>query len=304
MSGAAVYLNPTAPAGKQLHLFYNTNKKNLALQLRDETKTADETETFQASQDDQDGIVVNPAQVTTTDLTGVDIVVGFTAKAAPASLSGDCKCEPTQNDVSIISPIYQPLAATEVGNVTIASTSSPQTAWILYLTGTDPNTTVINERSLGEDSPGSYDNTVKILPGTSLAVYYVPDGGSGNDGNRYVIYQANDPHRLHEYSPNTEDVWDKELVNSGDAKSQTPLAVTYVDSKTYLYYVDTSDQIRVIVKSNDKWGSSSAVASAHSRIDPSSQLTVVPAKNGNHLFYLAKGDAPKYKFQHIVHYRT
>jgi hypothetical protein len=68
--------------------------------------------------------------------------------------------------------------------------------------GTDPNSTSINEVSLGEDSPGSYDNTVKILPGSSLAAYYVPE-----EDNRYIIYQANFPARLHEYSPNTENVW-------------------------------------------------------------------------------------------------
>ncbi|KAK4167521.1 hypothetical protein QBC43DRAFT_367570 [Cladorrhinum sp. PSN259] len=304
MSGAAAFINPAAPAGKQVHLFYNTNKKNLGVQLRDETKTADESEVFVASDDAQNGILINPAQITTTDLTGLNIVVGFTAKPAPASITtGDADTD-TQNDVSIISPVYVPLGATEVNNLTIASTSSAQTAWIFYLTGTDPNTTAINERSLGEDSPGSYDNTVKIIPGSSLGAYYVPDEETGNDGNRYIIYQANKPQRLHEYSPNTQDVWDTELVNSNDASAKTTLAVTYYEKKVYLYYTDNSNQIRVIVKSNGKWGTSGAVASAHSPVDDSSQITVVPAKNGNHLFYIAKGDSPKYKFQHIVHKRS
>ncbi|KAK4136041.1 hypothetical protein BT67DRAFT_230038 [Trichocladium antarcticum] len=297
MSGIAAFHNLAAPSSKQLHLFYNTNKKNLGLQLRDETKTTDESETYIAADSDQNGIIINPAQITTTNLTGIDMVVGFTAKPTPAA--GDR----TQNDVSIISPIYQPLAATELNNLTIASTSSDQTAWVFYLTGTDPNTMTINELSLGQDSPGSYDNTAKILPGTSLASYYVPGSGDGDDGSRYIIYQAHYPKRLHEYSPNTEDVWDKELVNSNDVKELSTLAVAYVDGKTYLYYVDNSDQIRVLVKSNGTWGSSAAVAGAHARIDPSSQLTVVPASNGNHLFYLAMGETSKYKFQHVLYHR-
>ncbi|KAH6621042.1 hypothetical protein B0J18DRAFT_215409 [Chaetomium sp. MPI-SDFR-AT-0129] len=297
MSGAAVFHNTSAPDNKQLHLFYNTNQKNLGLQLRDEAKTSDETEAYVATDADQTGIIINPAQISTTNLTGIDLVVGFTAKPPPKV--GDA----TQNDVSIISPIYQPLAATELSNITIASTSSPQTAWVYYLTGTDYNTTAINEISLGEESPGSFDNTVKILPGTSLAAYYVPGDKPEDDGNRYIIYQANHPKRLHEYSPNTEHVWDQELVNSNDVKDNSTLAVAYIDGKTYLYYVDTSDQIRVIVKDDSGWGGSNPVNVAHAPIDTQSQLTVVAADNGNHLFYIALGEKSKYKFQHILHAR-
>jgi hypothetical protein len=129
-SGAAVFHSPSAPPNKQLHLFYNTNKKNLGLQIRDETKTSDETEAYVARDGDQNGIVINPAQISTTNMTGVDIVVGFTAKPPPAPGTGVA----TQNDVSIISPIYQPIAASELNNLTIATTSSPQTAWVFFLT--------------------------------------------------------------------------------------------------------------------------------------------------------------------------
>lgn len=135
MPGAAAIINPIAPAGKQIHLFYNTNTKNLGIQLRDETKTVDETETFVPSDTDQPGLIVNPSQITSTDLTGVNIVVGFTAKPKETTVSHEnCGCDPTQNDVSIISPVYKPISATEVSNLTIASTSSDSTAYIFYLT--------------------------------------------------------------------------------------------------------------------------------------------------------------------------
>ena len=133
-SGVAAVINPHGPEGQQIHLFYNTNTKNLGFQFFDETKHSDETEAFAAGADAQTGFIINPAQVASTNLTGVDLVLGFTNKPKAAA-APDCKCEdPTQNDVSIISPVYQPLAATEVENLTIAATSSPTTAYVYYLT--------------------------------------------------------------------------------------------------------------------------------------------------------------------------
>lgn len=133
-SGVAATINTHGPEGQQIHLFYNTNTKNLGFQFFDETKHADETEAFAAGTDAQTGFIINPAQVASTNLTGIDLVLGFTNKPQAAAAPG-CKCEdPTQNDVSIISPVYQPLAATDLTNLTIAATSSETTAYVYYLT--------------------------------------------------------------------------------------------------------------------------------------------------------------------------
>jgi hypothetical protein len=293
-SGVAATINPNGPEGQQIHLFYNTNTKNLGFQFFDETKHADETEAFAAGADAQTGFIINPAQVASTNLTGIDLVLGFTNKPKPAAAPG-CKCDdPTQNDVSIISPVYQPLAATDLANLTIAATSSDTTAYVYYLTGTDYKSTTINELTVGDDSPGQFDDTVKILANSSLAAFYVPE-----DETRYIIYQANSTGRLHAYCPIPGSIDDKEIDGSGSARSNTPLAVTYVGGKAYLYYVDNSHSIRVVVKDGDKWGASRAV-SAPSQVDEMSQLTVVPSAKGNHIFYIGSGQGKQFKFHQAI----
>lgn len=297
-SGIAVSLNPNAPQEQQLQLFYNTKKHNLGVQLRNERSADDERATYAAGDDAQAGIILNPGQVASSSVTGLDIVVGFTKKAAPPTTGDGCHCDPpNQNDVSIISPVYQPLAATQPNNLTIAATSSGSTAWIFFLTGEDKFSTTINEVFLGDDAPGNYSETTRILPGSSLAAYY-----AGAEDKRYVIYQSDGTKRLWEYSPNPVHVSNEELDNSGDAKPNTSLAVSYSDAdrKAYLYYVDNSDQLRVIVKSNGNWGASSAVAHAASPVEPGTQLTVVAAPNGNHIFYVGKGQAAKFQFHHVI----
>lgn len=293
-SGVAAVINPNGPEGQKIHLFYNTNTKNLGFQFFDETKHSDETEAFAAGADGQTGFIINPAQVASTNLTGIDLVVGFTNKLKPAAAEG-CQCsDPTQNDVSIISPVYQPLAATELTNLTIAATSSDTTAYVYYLTGTDDKSTTINELTVGDDSAGQFDDTVKILPNSSLAAFYVPE-----DETRYIIYQANKTKRLHAYCPIAGSIDDKEIDGSGSARPNTPLAVTYVGGKAYLYYVDTSDSIRVVIRTGTTWGPSRAVQ-APSQVDEVSQITVVPSAKGNHIFYIGSGQGKQFKFHHAI----
>jgi len=293
-SGVAATINTHGPEGQQIHLFYNTNTKNLGFQFFDETKHADETEAFAAGTDAQTGFIINPAQVASTNLTGIDLVLGFTNKPQAAAAPG-CKCEdPTQNDVSIISPVYQPLAATDLTNLTIAATSSETTAYVYYLTGTDYKSTTINELTVGDDSPGQFDDTVKILPNSSLAAFYVPE-----DETRYIIYQAYSTGRLHAYCPIAGSIDDKEIDGSGSARSNTPLAVTYVGGKAYLYYVDTSHSIRAVVRDGTTWSASRAVQ-APSQVDDVSQLTVVPSAHGNHIFYIGTGQGKQFKFHHAI----
>ncbi|EAQ91831.1 hypothetical protein CHGG_00066 [Chaetomium globosum CBS 148.51] len=297
-SGVAAAINPNGPEGQQIHLFYNTNTKNLGFQFFDETKHTDETEAFAAGADGQTGFIINPAQVATTNLTGVELVVGFTNKL-PAAAANDCKCDdPTQNDVSIISPVYQPLAATDLTNLTIAAVSSDTTAYVYYLTGTDYKSTTINELTVGDDSPGQFDDTVKILAQSSLAAFYVPE-----DEKRYIIYQAYSTKRLHAYCPIAGSIDDKEIDNSGDARPNTPLAAAYVNGKAYVYYVDTTQSIRVVVRddtvTSPAWSSSRAVQ-APSQVDDASQITVVPSPKGNHIFYVGVGQGKQFKFHHAI----
>jgi hypothetical protein len=292
-SGVAASINPNGPEGQQIHLFYNTNTKNLGFQFFDETKHKDDTEAFAAGIDDQTGFIINPAQVATTNLTGATFVFGFTNKPKPAAAPG-CKCDdPTQNDVSIISPVYQPLAATDLTNLTIAATSSDTTAYIYYLTGTTANDTSINELTVGDDSPGQFDDTAKIIPNSSLAAFYVPE-----DQTRYIIYQSNGTKKLRACCPVPGLADDKEIDDTS-ARDTTPLAAVYANGKAHVYYVDTSNSIRAVDRIDGKWSPSRPVNSP-GQVDKISQITVVPSAIGNHIFFVPAGQTNKFRFSHAI----
>lgn len=91
---------------------------------------------------------------------------------------------------------------------------------------------------------------------------------------------------------------DTQLRNTGDAKPGTSIAVAYYDGKSYLYYTDSSNELRFVTKANGKWGHSDSVKG--SSVDADSQLTVVNNGRTNHLFYVAKKD-PKTKISHVAH---
>lgn len=129
MPGTAAVHNPAGPADQQIHLFYNTNNTNIALELRSEKKTTDTNDQVWASSStDQPGFVVNPSQLASAPFAGTELVVGFTKKLVAAGTTA------TTNDVSIVSPVYQSVGSTEVNNTTIAACASDDTAWIYFLT--------------------------------------------------------------------------------------------------------------------------------------------------------------------------
>ncbi|KAF7559947.1 hypothetical protein G7046_g4219 [Stylonectria norvegica] len=278
----------------QVHLFYNTNNNNLALELRSERKAQDGADDdYVATSADQPGNILNASRLASANLTGVGLVFGVTKQKAPASVAKDCDCPPaadTKNDISIVGPIYRTLASTENKNISIAACSSDDTAWVFYLTGTDANTLEIKEVAIGAGTPADYQDTVKIMPGTSLAAYYVPEADE-----RYIIYQANSDSHLREY---TIDGGDSLLKNSSDAADKTTLAVVYVNKTAYLYYTDPHHELRKLTKVDGKWGSSSPVKNSH-KVDPDSQITVVATEGNNHIFYVASGDASN-KFVHLM----
>jgi hypothetical protein len=294
-SGVAAAINPNGPEGQQIHLFYNTNTKNLGFQFFDETKHKDETEAFAAGVDGVTGCILNPAQVATANLAGVDFVLGFTNKPKPAAVDG-CHCpEPTQNDVSIISPVYKPLDVTDLTNLTIAATSSDATAWVYFLTGTDAPK--IRELTLGDDARGQFSRSLPIIPNSSLAAFYVPE----ND-HRYIVFQNSDDQRLSAFCPVPGKTHDDVIDETGDARLNTPLAAVYVRGKAYLYYVDRSDSIRVIAwdRETKAWGDKSRAVNAPSQVDKGSQLTVVPSHAGNHIFYVGRGQSQQFTFRHAI----
>lgn len=81
------------------------------------------------------------------------------------------------------------------------------------------------------------------------------------------------------------------INNSGDAAKLTSLAVVYYGSKTYLYYTDNDNELRVITKEDGDWGSSTGVTDAN-KVNTSSQITAVSSGDANHVFYTDADGSP------------
>ncbi|KAI1092449.1 hypothetical protein F5B19DRAFT_209640 [Rostrohypoxylon terebratum] len=281
--------NPQAPTGKQINLFYNTATRNLALEQRCEGKTHDIPEPiYVGSGSDQPGHIINPSHIASATLEGVNLVFGITEQTQqklnlPAGVQDPGTA--TQNDVSILSPIYRSLISTDQGNTAIAACSSAEVVWIFYLSGVDQCSLMIKEEILGDSNPAQYNDTPPILPGSGLAAYYVPESDT-----RFVIYQSNNSVR--EFQAHGSDT----SIQYAEAAKKSSLGVVYANGKAYLYYRNNAnDELRKVVKENGVWGSAQVVTDSRP-VDPDSQISVVYAHGYNHVFYSTKGTATQ-----IVH---
>ncbi|MCJ1344691.1 hypothetical protein MMC31_002894 [Peltigera leucophlebia] len=284
MPGAAALVNESVPSGESIHLYYTTENLNLALVL----EAADEsrgTISFSPNSTDHKGIIVNPSHISAAEYIGINIVVGITQPALKAGES-----DYTNYDVSIVSPVYQPIATTETPHTSISISSSGDNAWVYYLEGPDADSLRLLEFDLSAEVPVSQLGTTKVQQGSSLAAYWRPD-----QKKRFIIYQDASTSELYEYSIDDEN--SLHIKNSDDARVGTPLAVTYVNNQVYLYYIDNLFQPRKVVKVNDEWGSTSGFDNA-GEVDDSSQLAVATSNQVNHLFFLEKG-ATTQGFAHV-----
>ncbi|KAI0901551.1 hypothetical protein F4806DRAFT_4909 [Annulohypoxylon nitens] len=282
-----------APAGKQVNLFYNTSNNNLGLEQRSEGKGQDPSDViYVASGTDQPGYIVNPSHIASADLAGVGLVFGFTKQKqqdvkVPSGVQDPAP--PTQNDVSIISPIYRSLTSTELGNTSIAACSSAEVAWVFYFSGGNGNALVIKEEIVGDSNPASYDDTPAILPGSGLAAYYVPSNDS-----RFVIYQTKNS--IREFEAHGSD----SPIQYADAAEKSPLSAVHANGKVYLYYRTSHGDLRKVIKEDGVWGSAEAITDSRS-VDADSQIAVIYAGGYNHIFYAATGTSPG-KFVHLKDY--
>jgi hypothetical protein len=93
-----------------------------------------------------------------------------------------------------------------------------------------------------------------------------------------------------------------ENIDNANAKDGSPLAVVTASNKAYLYYVNSHDQVKKIIKSDlakaDSWGQEQNV-NAPKKVQKESQITVICAGGKNHLFYVAQGMANT-TFEHII----
>ncbi|KAF4947855.1 hypothetical protein FGADI_10093 [Fusarium gaditjirri] len=297
MPGIASIYTRDGIEGKKLHVFYTATNNHLAFQYRDEGRVNDAPEVLISSNEDIPGIILDNSQISSSYLIGSQIITGFTKKkkdGATIAADGAIDYDDKLHSVSVLSPVYFSLDKTEKDNLTIASCNSDNDAWVYYFKGA-PEDRLLVETHINTGEQTEVDDTIAIDQHSSLAAYYDPE----ND-RRSAIIQSSSNSTFYEYIPDG-DGDTVHLKYTDDAQAGTTTAVTYLSGTVYLYYTNRSQEIRVVTKQVGKsWGHPQEVKG--SQVDKASQLTVVAAQNGNHLFYVAKGDA-KSKLNHIIHKR-
>ncbi|KAJ6035955.1 hypothetical protein N7540_000234 [Penicillium herquei] len=283
MAAAAVF-DPAAPDETGISLFYNTDKGQLAVSLKNATDGPDPDKTFAASEDDYHGHITSPSELASGSFRGFNIVVAVTV---PNSVE-DPK---TTNQISVVSPVYLGIGSNSFANKKVVITTSETNAWVYFLDGVE-NSVVLKEFKYTIRSTTSHPADGDISLNSSLGGWYDPASD-----DRFVIYQDSTNGSLKQY--NLVDKGTGGIVSTSDAKNGTSIAVTYAQGTVYLYYADSTDTVRRVTKVNGQWGSSTVVRDAPPL--GNGQLTVVTANGFNHIFYIARDDSIASRgFTHIV----
>ncbi|KAJ1323714.1 hypothetical protein MN608_10959 [Microdochium nivale] len=277
MGGCTAIVNKAVTGDKSVELFYGTENLQLGLALRTtDNSDANALKLFVSKSTDTRGNIKNPSRLGSAAYYGVNIVVGVT--------EGKSNNDGPSNDISIVSPVYRPLASTELVNnsVAICVNDKGTAGWVYYVAGASTNTFTIKEYRLDSFSASTAGGSTKVLEGTSLAAYFDP-----TTRKRFVIYQ--DSEKSGFYELNVEEKDTDNIQNSSDALSGTTIAVTTCNGVVYLYYTDRDYVLRRVDKKGGKWRRSDDLE-ASSKVGATSQLTVVTANGSNHVFYVADGD--------------
>ncbi|KAL8372580.1 hypothetical protein RB595_002089 [Gaeumannomyces hyphopodioides] len=288
MPAIATLVNPAVPEEKSIQLFYNTKAGQLGLSLRMGDRSKGEQVLFAADNDDHQGNILNPSELAAATYRGINLVVGVTRPRL------DANSEQTVNNISIVSPVYQQLNTTAMANLKVDLASSGDSAWVYYLNGTNAQETTLKEYDLETGSTSTYLQSQAVLPNSSLGSYYDPqaDGGAGK---RYVVYQEGIEGHLMEFSVNDKQGWN--IANTNDAKESTTIGLSFFDNKVYLYYTDSKDNLRRIVKVDGKWQKPDYIEGSP-KANATTQVSVSTANRLNHVFYVSREDKPG-SFTHL-----
>lgn len=126
MPSFASILNPGQgiPNPQAIQVYYTTSTRHLGIQLRDGATDNDRLHpNFCSTTAQPVGVIVNPSQLTSTRMAGMNAVFGFTEQTGSKTLV----------DISLVSPVFQKIRSTEYINKTISSSFSSQKTWIYYL---------------------------------------------------------------------------------------------------------------------------------------------------------------------------
>lgn len=284
MPAVTAIVNQAVPDGKSINLFYNTEKAQLAVAYKSGTDGDDpDTAAWAADATDYPGHIFNPSTIASDYYRGNQLVIAVTEPKC------DGGCKPVGNQLSLISPVYKKLAATSLPNKTVSMCSSGHSAWVYYLDGTAKGQTRLKEYNIETGNVATFLQNQDVGLNCSLAAWYNP-----TTKERLVIYQEMEEGHLKEFNAVTKQAWD--IDGTGDAKDLTTVAISYAKGKTYLYYTDSKNNVRRVIKDQAGWGNPRTV-SGLPKVGVS-QMTVAASNEYNHLFYVSAEDTNPGSFQH------
>ncbi|KAI1270210.1 hypothetical protein F5Y18DRAFT_367535 [Xylariaceae sp. FL1019] len=303
MPAFAAIVNPAVSEDKSIvQLFYETATRgsfaNLAMTLQSGTDNtnADAMRTFEAddaavADTSSKGLIPNPSQIGVGLYYGMPTVVAVTLpNVAPTAT-------PTSHDISMVSPVYRKLASAPLATTKVAVCNSEENnLYAFFLTGSKDALELAQYDFKDGGEPTTWLENTGIAADSCLAAYWNTETSDAT-----VIYQSKSDDRLMEYVIEKNPVT---LTTVTDVEAGANFGVVYSGKQTYLYYTNSAEQLRVVVKSESGgWGSPEFLKKTHPKSIPKvatdSQITVVHSNGINHVFY-ASQSSPIVHIRHPV----
>ncbi|KAI5777104.1 hypothetical protein EDC01DRAFT_791784 [Geopyxis carbonaria] len=262
-----------------IHVFYNTKNLNLGVALK-ATSGGDPNVRLAALSSDQTGFIPERTNLDSTLHNGMRLIVGLSNRPL---IGGK---ESTEYDVSILSPVYQPISKTSNTNKAISAASNGQKAWVYYFSGANDGDRCLNYITLPDQQTKTAKNAQKPRENGCLASWY-----SHVEKTAYTYYQSAGSTLIQEYNQNSQGGQPIDRTNS--AAACTAISVVYVDElkRVYLYFWDGEGQLNrvwrpVAYKMVADWKPAEAVPMG-AAAEIQTQIGVVADPDGkqNHIFY-------------------
>ncbi|KND88086.1 hypothetical protein TOPH_07325 [Tolypocladium ophioglossoides CBS 100239] len=130
MAAVAAIVNKAVADDKSINLFFNTSKAQLGISLQSGTDTDDQAnDVWATGDDDYNGYVLNPSSMAGVYYRGLSFVAAVTMPKLDPNVTQ------TENQISLVSPVYQKLTTTtlENNNIALCATPSGNDSWLYYL---------------------------------------------------------------------------------------------------------------------------------------------------------------------------
>ncbi|TGJ87819.1 hypothetical protein E0Z10_g927 [Xylaria hypoxylon] len=277
MTALAAIVNRAVVGDKRIDLFFNTSKAQLGISLQSGTNAEDQpTGDWETGDDDYNGCILNPSEMAGIYYRGLHFVAAMTM---PKLAQNEVQ---TQNQISLVAPVYKKLTTTSLDHVRIAMCATPDgdQGWLYFYDGATPTERTLKQFSLMTGDVAVFDKAHVVKPSSSLAAWYNPV-----ENKRHIVFQGS---ALSEYIVEDETI--SFFVATYGPNSTVAAVYSSDTNKAYVYYLNSANIIQRVVKSQDTWGISQTLSSAP-KVAGACQLTVVNANNINHLFYTAENQS-------------